>query len=385
MITAVTTGGAIAELSAAFERSLSDLGRSPVSDRAVVVVSWPSVPAELVRAAGLDPLVARGASSPTPAADAHLEADIFPSRLRQLVEAAITGRLAHVARVVVPRTSDPDYKCFLYLRELVRRGRVRGIAPIELFDLLQSHGDSVRTYDVARARALAAELAAISGRPPDAEGLRREIVRANRARAAARRLDRLRRGSPRVAGVEAFPLLGAFWQLDPDAYTEMATAAAAEIAERPPLDGPRVLIAGAPVDTPALHAAIESHGAVVVAETGPWGSGAAGADVPLAGDPVAALAEKYRADSTGARTPVEDFAARTQAALAGVDAVVVSLPPEDTVFGWDYPALKETLTARRIPHTVLRGDPGGPLTSAEHAQVEACLRATVRRRDAHRG
>jgi hypothetical protein len=34
----------------------------------------------------------------------------------------LTGRLSHVARIVIPRTSDPDYKCFLYLREFVRRG-----------------------------------------------------------------------------------------------------------------------------------------------------------------------------------------------------------------------------------------------------------------------
>ncbi len=32
--------------------------------------------------------------------------------------------------------------------------------------------------------------------------------------------------------------------------------------------------------------------------------------------------------------------------LDDVDAVVVSLPPEDAVFGWDYPALRDMLQAR---------------------------------------
>lgn len=379
-----TTARAGAELRAAFEAAFSALGRDLERDRARVVVSWPSVPPELVRAAGLHPVVARAASASTRAADAHLEPDIFPSRLRQLVEAAVTGRLAQVARIVVPRTSDPDYKCFLYLRELARRGVVRA-APVDLFDLLQSRGEAVRAYDVARTHALAATLAAVSGRAMRADDVRREIARANRARAAARRIDGLRRGSPRVTGAEALPLLGAFWQLDPDAYADLAAAAAAEIAERPPLDGPRVLLAGAPVDSEALHAAIEAHGAVVVAETGPWGSGAAGADVPLDGDPITALAEKYRADSLGARTPVEDFAVGMRRALERVEAVVVSLPPEDTVFGWDYPALRDVLNARRIPHTVLRCDPYGPLTPEAHAQVEACLSAAQRRREARDG
>jgi hypothetical protein len=43
--------------------------------------------------------------------------------------------------------------------------------------------------------------------------------------------------------------------------------------------------------------------------------------------------------------------------LDNIDAVVVSLPPEDTAFGWDYPALRDLLKARQIPHTCLHGDP----------------------------
>lgn len=385
MTAAGTTGGATVELSAAFENAFSGLGRNPERDHSVVVVSWPSAPMELVRAAGLTPVVARGASSPTRAADAHLEADIFPSRLRQLVEAVVTGRLARVARIVIPRSSDPDYKCFLYLRELSRIGATRRAAPTCLFDLLQSHGANVRAYDVARTHALAGELASASGHAPSDEDLRLEIGRANKARAAARQLDALRRRSPRVTGAEAFALLGAFWQLDPDDYAALAAAAAAEIAERPPLEGPRVLLAGAPVDTPALHAAIESHGAIVVAETGPWGRGAAGADVTADGDLVAALADKYRTDTVSARTPADDLRAWLQGAIADIDAVVVSLPPDDTVFGWDYPAVKDLLDARGIPHTCLRCDPSATLTPQEHARLDACVGTALRRRETRDG
>src|SRR4029453_8032973 len=100
----------------------------------------------------------RGAPGPPPAADAHLEPGIFPSRLRRLVEDALTGRLTHAARIVIPRTSDADYKCFLYLHELVRRGVTTALAPVVLFDLLQSRGPDVRAYDVARVPALLDEL-----------------------------------------------------------------------------------------------------------------------------------------------------------------------------------------------------------------------------------
>src|SRR4029450_3222771 len=281
-------------------------------------------------------------------------------------EDALTGRLTHAARIVIPRTSDADYKGFLYLRELVRRGVTTALAPIVLFDLLQSRGADVPAYNAARVRALLDELSLASGRMASDDDLRGEIVRANAARAAARRLVELRRPVPRVAGAEVFPLLAAFWELNPDRYLQMASDAATKIAARPPLAGPRVLLTGAPVDRHTLHETIESHGAVVGDELSPWGSGAAGEDVRIDEDPVAALADKYRADSIGARTPVDELRRLTESMLNDVDAVVVSLPPDDAVFGWDYPALRDVLQARRIPHVCLRGDPHDPPTSADH-------------------
>jgi benzoyl-CoA reductase/2-hydroxyglutaryl-CoA dehydratase subunit BcrC/BadD/HgdB len=315
----------------------------------------------------------------------HLEPGIFPSRLRRLVEDALTGRLARAVRIVIPRTSDADYKCFLYLREFVRRGVVTALAPLVLFDLLQSRGPDVPAYDVARTRALLDDLSSATGRTPSADDLRREITRANTARAAARRLVELRRPVPRVAGSEVFPLLAAFWEMEPDRYATMADDAASRIASRPPLAGPRVLLTGAPVDAPTLHEAIESHGAVVVAEVGPWGSDAAGEDVRIDDDPVAALADKYRTDSIGARTPVDSLRRVTERMLDEVDAVVVSLPPNDAVFGWDYPALRNLLNARRIPHVCLRGEPHETPTLADHAALDAMVSAASRLQEARHG
>ena len=348
-----------------------------------VIASWPSVPVEVVRAAGFRLVIARGSSEPTLAADARLEPGLFPSRLQHLVEDVLTGRLAQAARIVIPRTSDADYKCFLYLREFVRRGVAPALPPVILFDLLQSHGADVRAYDAARTRALVDELASASGHTPTDDDLRQEIAQANAARAAARRLAALRRIAPRLSGTEAFPLLAAFWETDPDRYVALANDAAETFAARTPLDGPRVLLTGAPVDGPSLHQAIESHGAIVVAEIGPWGLGVAGDDVRLDEDPVAALADKYRTDAIGARTPVDSIRRWTDRMLDEVDAVVVSLPPEDAVFGWDYPALRDLLDARGIPHVCLRGDPYQAPTPADHTRLEMMVSAASRQEARH--
>lgn len=350
-----------------------------------VIASWPSVPVEIVRAAGFRAVIARGTSGPTPAADAHLESGIFPSRLRRLVEDALAGRFSDAARIVIPRTSDADYKCFLYLREFARTNVTSALAPVILFDLLQSRGADVQAYDVARTRVLVDELASASGLMPSADDLHREIARANAARAAARRLVALRRVDPRVTGTEVFPLLAAFWEMDPDGYVALATEAAGRIAARPPMARPRVLLTGAPVDGPQLHQAIESHGAIVVAEVGPWGSGASGDDVRLDDDPVAALADKYRADSIGPRTPADSLRRWTARMLDDVDAVVVSLPPDDAVFGWDYPALRDLLKARDIPHVCLRGDQYRAPSAADHARLDAMVSAASTLQEARHG
>lgn len=340
-----------------------------------VVASWPSVPVEIIRAAGFRAAIARGSPDPTPAADVHLERGLFPSRLRHLADDAMSGRLVDAVRIVMPRTSEADYKGFLYLRELARHGTAPAQPPVILFDLLQSTSADVSAYNVARTQALLDELSSASGRTPSVDDLRREIARANAARAAGRRVVALRRGVPRITGADAFPLLAAFWELDPDRYVEMATDTARRLAARPPLAGPRVLLTGAPVDGGRLHQAIELHGAVVVAEVGPWGSGGVEEDVRLDDDPVAALADAYRAGSIGPRTPVDSLWAWTRRMLDQVDAAVVSLPPDDATFGWDYPTLRDLLAARGLPHVCLRGDPYDAPDSADDARLGAMVAA----------
>lgn len=374
---------AIDELTAAFDNRFSDLGRHEGRDRSVVLTSWPSVPVEIVRAAGLEPVTALGGSRETPAADSVLESGIFPGRLRMLVEKALTGELDNVAAVVLPRTSDADYKCFLYLREFVRRGMIKSLPPVLLFDLLHSVNAAVPAYDADRTHELFDKLKALSGVEATVDDLQREIVLADAGRAAARQIIALRLGELRVSGRETFPLLGAFWQLPPESYAELANSAAEEIACRSSLPKPRVVLVGAPLDSPVVHEAVEVAGGVVVGEITPFGSGVAGDDVGVEGDPIRALADKYRRDSIDARVPVQALRRWIESLLAAVDAVLVSLPPYDAVFGWDYPGLSDFLDQHSIPHATVESDPALGLTAADGERI-AALVAEVSRRKAGR-
>jgi hypothetical protein len=98
-----------------------------------------------------------------------------------------------------------------------------------------------------------------------------------------------------------------------------------------------------------------------------------------------ALTEKYRAESIGARMPIDELRRVIERNLDDIDAVVVSLPPEDSVFGWDYPVLRDALEARRIPYVCLRGDPYQPLTAPDHSRLEAMVAAAARAQEARHG
>lgn len=340
-----------------------------------MVISSPAVPVAIIRAAGLKPWIVRGSPRPTPLADRQVEPDVFPSRILQLFEAALRGDLADVAAVVVPRTSDADYKAFLYLREFSRAGIAR-IAPVSLFDLLQSRGALSEQYDRARVQALAEQLGA------SAPALAAEVARHDAVRAAAKRLLAMRRPTPQVSGAEIFPWLVKSGEDDPTHYVEAASALVADLRTRPPLPGPRVLLAGAPVDGPELHIAIEALGAVVVGELSAWSTGMSaphtGADEIA--HPVLALATACRTEFLGPRLPATDLRAWFDEALAGIDAVVFSLPPDDAVFGWDYPAWRAALEARGLPHACLHGDPYQPLSEADAEALATLLQAAERTR-----
>ncbi len=370
----MSASAAIDELRAAFDNPFSKLGRDAARDRESVVITWPAVPVELVHAAGFLPVLARGRSTPTPAADRVLEPDLFPNRLRQLVEAALTERLTNVAAIVLPRSSDPDYKCFLYLRELARCGIAGKLPPVLLFDLLHSGDPDSRAYTAERVRDLSARLERLAaGRQRRTVDLRDAIASTNRARAAARGLQALRSESPRITGAAALPLLGAFWQLEPARYAALANAAASTLARGVGMAGRRVLLAGAPVDTPALHAAVEAEGAVVVAELSPFGSHGASAAIEIAHDPFIALADHYTRESLDARLPVHALLHNLDDSLGTVDAVLLSQPPDDASFGWDYPRVRELLARRRIPHAVLTGDPTFGATSEDRERIRSLL------------
>jgi benzoyl-CoA reductase/2-hydroxyglutaryl-CoA dehydratase subunit BcrC/BadD/HgdB len=291
----------------------------------------------------------------TPNADEFLEPDVFAARIRGIFEGIVSGEWRFLRAVIIPRTSEQEYKLFLYLREVARESSRAEMPPAYLYDLLHTRSPESYEYGLGRTVRLKEVLEQIAGREVGGADLERAVAVSNAARAATRQLLRLRGGAPRLGGTEAAALIGAARVMDRGEFAALAAGAVATLEQSPPLGGVRLMIAGAPPDGSGLHARLESLGAVVTAEDGWWG---AGADMAGGGDLLKAIFEKYYFDTPSPRVFPADEADRwfDRTVREGIDGVVFYLPPEDYVAGWDYPRRKRQLDALGIPSMVLRAD-----------------------------
>jgi benzoyl-CoA reductase/2-hydroxyglutaryl-CoA dehydratase subunit BcrC/BadD/HgdB len=324
----------------------------------VVGVTSNTVPWELLSAAGLFPVVLRPPVTAAPFADEFMEENVFHPRIRGIFNQLVSGAWQFLDAIIIPRTSEQEYKLFLYLREIARTHEEVRMPPVYLYDLLHFRSAESHAYGLERTHALKLQIEKIAGHPIAPDELSRTIRESNAGRAAIRSLLRLREGTPRLGGGDALPLTGAFWFMDRADYANIAQEAAVTIEKRPPLHGPRLIVKGLPLDDNMLHRLLESHGAVVVAEDDWWGARSAGADIPDLQDGIAAVFEKYYLDSPSARvfpsTIADEWFEKT--ARNGIDGAVFYLPGDDYVAGWDYPRQKLFLDKLGIPNILIRSD-----------------------------
>jgi len=327
----------------------------------VVGITAPTVPAEIVIAAGAFPVVLRRAPAPTPFADEYLEPGIFAPRIRGIFEGLVSGEWSFLRAVVIPRTSEQEYKLYLYLREIARAGAPQALPAVYLYDLLHARSPEAADYARARTQALVRLLEGALGRELADGDLAAAIARCNEARAAMARLSTLRVGRPRLRGTEAIPLLGASVSLDPSEYARLAGLAADALEPAPRIEGRRLVVAGTPAASLPLTEALETEGAVVTWEE-EYAGRIADRCIDERLEPVSAIFEHYYAHVPSPRVFPREFAdvAFEAAARTSADAVVFCYPPEDYVAGWDYPRRRTFVERLGLPQLWIRSEPDAP-------------------------
>ena len=358
---------ALEQLSWHYENRLAQAKQAAAKGALVAGVTSNTVPWELLRAAGFFPVLLSPPPGPALFAERYME-DVFDARIRGIFHGLASGEWPFLKVAVVPRTSEQEHKLYLYLREVARQGLAAACPRVFLYNLLHTRTEESHAYGLARTRELLGQLELVAGSKVTHATLCDAIEEGNRARRALARLLKLR-DETRISGSEALPLTGAYYFLDRGGFAGLLEEATAELSARPALEGPRLLLKGAPLDHPALHRAIESQGAVVAAEDDWWGSRSLTPEISTDGDLVENVYRVYYSGTPSPRSFPAANADRWFLEAAGhVHGVVFYLPPEDDIIGWDYPRLRDWLDARRIPQLLIRSD-ARELSAEEHQRI----------------
>ncbi len=130
----------------------------------VVGVTSNTVPWELIRAAGAFPCLINCDKADQPDIGVFMEEEIFEERMRAILGAAISGRLQYLSLLIIPRTSEQEYKLYLYLREVARQEPERPMPPLYLYDLLHTPFPESYSYGLERTLCLKQRLEELTGR-----------------------------------------------------------------------------------------------------------------------------------------------------------------------------------------------------------------------------
>lgn len=272
------------------------------------------------------------ADAPTPFADLWLESS-FPGWARSIVEDWSTGAFDALERVVFSRGDDASQRLYYYVRELQRRGRLRGPEAL-ILDVARIPRESSRRHTRAALAAVAGALGL------DDDALRQGIARANALRAAVAAVTASRAGH----GVAAHRLARASLFADVTSLAQSAAAAASAAAAKP-----RVLLVGSAPPDERLHEAVARAGGDVVGETHGYAFGRLGPSLDADDDPLSAIARRLH-EHAGPRS----FADPTIAVSSAIDAtrpdiVVLWLTREDEALAWQVPALRGVVNTRQLP------------------------------------
>jgi hypothetical protein len=277
-------------------------------------------------------------SGATPWADRWLESS-FPYWARSILEQWHAGAFDALGTVVFSRAEDASQRLFYYVRELQRRGVLRGPAA-HAFDIALLARPTSVAHTTAAVTALAGALDTPLSRL--AEG----IERANELRAALAAI-----GRGRVADGGFYERLGraALWN-EPASWLGRLTTWPSAAAR-----GPRVLLAGSVPPDDRLHRAAEAGGAQVVAETHVHRLGRLGASLaPGSEAPERAIARHAMQTSIGPRAVLDRGAwLVAEATAARAAAVILWLTREDEALAWHVPAEQRALAAASVPTLVL--------------------------------
>jgi benzoyl-CoA reductase/2-hydroxyglutaryl-CoA dehydratase subunit BcrC/BadD/HgdB len=156
--------------------------------------------------------------------------------------------------------------------------------------------------------------------------------------------------------VEAMTITGASYFMDKMVFIDLANVFYEEVLKRENegKNKERIIIKGCVLTHTRLHEMLENEGAIVVAEDDWLGSRSVTKSIPLKGDLLENLFEKYYAHTPSPRLYPSVLAHKwfKKKVKKGIDKVVFYLPKDDDVLGWEMPKLISTTLPPNIFYSV---------------------------------
>jgi benzoyl-CoA reductase subunit C len=304
-------------------------------------------PEEIVYAAGLVPIRLFGGHGPYTVSESHMP-DYYCAHARGCLSAGLGGNYSYLDGIVYgyaclhtqgvydswTEQAPPNYTWFIDMPSLVDMPEAIGFFVEELKSFMGSLEDAF-------------------GVKITEEKLEEAIKLCNEDRALLREIYAQKKDpKPVVSGEEVFSLIlenmiSAKGQQGLSTFLSDQKARA-----RPSQKHARIMVLGTELDDPALFAAIESHGATVVADNLCTGSRYIWQDTEPVGDPLEAIAKRYL---LGINCPIKHPMDR---GLSLIEDMIVEYAVEKAIFiwpqgcdpmGWTVPFIKQMLEDRKIP------------------------------------
>ena len=306
----------------------------------------PCVPAELIEAAGMRPMMLSGGREMSTERGDRVMEDLFDRSLRAVFERLLKGEFDYLSAIVLPRANDSAHRMYYYLSELKRLGEAK-LPPVLLCDVVMTPDHASRRYSIDALERLWGQLREIgdsSASPADILGSM-AIWNAHVAPIDSILRNRHAAMGDAPSGAEMLSIFAAVRMLPDQALIDV-TRQYRLFHHQVEMVHPRVIICGSAQHDAGLHRLVEEAGGVVVGDY--HASGELGVhpmyNLRERRPPLEMLADMLRGQRAASRRTVEagrDI--REFATLCRADLAIFSYFSEEEALTWDYPEQKAAL------------------------------------------
>jgi benzoyl-CoA reductase/2-hydroxyglutaryl-CoA dehydratase subunit BcrC/BadD/HgdB len=354
------------------ERAYRDPGAAARAHRAagglVVGCVGADVPRELLHAAGLLAVWLTGAPGQATAdADRYLGTTTDPVARSQLGR-LLSGEFDFLDQLLISHDSESSLRLFTCLREIQRVEPRPGLPTPCFVDVLHLPYRTSAVYNRIRLRQLTRTLGEWTGTAVSDAAISVAVRTCNDNRKLLAQVSSLRTAAkPLLTGAAALAVTGAGRFIPVEEHSRLLQQLLDSRDQLAPAAGVRIFVTGSATEHPGTYQAIESCGAVIVAEDHDWGERGARDLVTESADPIDGLADHYQfGPPAAAKYSIAERAAWTarSAVRVGAAAVIGLGRVNDPAPGWDFPAQRDALRQHGIPMLYLDHQPYEPAPDA---------------------